>query len=125
MCVLEIKPQSERRVFLRVSATTQVSVRRENPNSSRRKFHALQKHALRAEGAPGSEAGDRLRQTSADVVAVVVHRRETWTRGRMEEEARKLHEEGIKKKLVSPGRGELSTFPNGTKVKATEKPRRV
>ncbi|XP_041839420.1 AH receptor-interacting protein [Melanotaenia boesemani] len=34
----------------------------------------------------------------------------------MEEEARKLLEEGIKKKLISPGRGELSTFPNGTKV---------
>ncbi|KAM4584700.1 AH receptor-interacting protein [Odontesthes bonariensis] len=34
----------------------------------------------------------------------------------MEEEARKLLEEGIKKKLVSPGKGELSTFPNGTKV---------
>ncbi|KAM7419252.1 hypothetical protein PAMA_016388 [Pampus argenteus] len=34
----------------------------------------------------------------------------------MEEEARKLLEEGIKKKLVSPGKGELSTFPDGTKV---------
>ncbi|CAG5939754.1 unnamed protein product [Menidia menidia] len=34
----------------------------------------------------------------------------------MEEEARKLLEEGIKKKLISPGKGELSTFPNGTKV---------
>ncbi|XP_020502958.2 AH receptor-interacting protein [Labrus bergylta] len=34
----------------------------------------------------------------------------------MEEEARKLLEEGIRKKLVSPGKGELSTFPNGTKV---------
>lgn len=34
----------------------------------------------------------------------------------MEEEARKLLEEGISKKLVSPGKGELSTFPNGTKV---------
>lgn len=36
---------------------------------------------------------------------------------RMEEEGRKLLEEGIRKKLVSPGKGELSTFPNGTKVK--------
>lgn len=35
----------------------------------------------------------------------------------MEEEARKLLEEGIIKKVISPGRGELSTFPNGTKVK--------
>ncbi|XP_076026372.1 AH receptor-interacting protein [Genypterus blacodes] len=34
----------------------------------------------------------------------------------MEEEARNLLEEGIRKKLVSPGKGELSTFPNGTKV---------
>ncbi|KAF7217857.1 AH receptor-interacting protein [Nothobranchius furzeri] len=34
----------------------------------------------------------------------------------MEEEARKLFEEGIVKKLRSPGKGELSTFPNGTKV---------
>lgn len=34
----------------------------------------------------------------------------------MEEEARKLLEEGIKKKLISPGKGELSSFPNGTKV---------
>uniref|UniRef100_A0A3Q2CR19 peptidylprolyl isomerase n=1 Tax=Cyprinodon variegatus TaxID=28743 RepID=A0A3Q2CR19_CYPVA len=34
----------------------------------------------------------------------------------MEEEGRKLLEEGIRKKLISPGRGELSTFPNGTKV---------
>uniref|UniRef100_A0A3B3DD72 peptidylprolyl isomerase n=1 Tax=Oryzias melastigma TaxID=30732 RepID=A0A3B3DD72_ORYME len=34
----------------------------------------------------------------------------------MEEEARKLHEEGIRKKLISPGKGELSSFPNGTKV---------
>ncbi|KAM6940826.1 AH receptor-interacting protein [Lycodopsis pacificus] len=34
----------------------------------------------------------------------------------MEEEARKLLEEGIVKKLISPGKGELSTFPNGTKV---------
>lgn len=35
----------------------------------------------------------------------------------MEEEARKLLEEGIKKKLISPGKGELSVFPNGTKVR--------
>lgn len=35
----------------------------------------------------------------------------------MEEEARKLLEEGIKKRLISPGKGEISTFPNGTKVK--------
>lgn len=35
----------------------------------------------------------------------------------MEEEARKLLEEGILKKLVSPGNEELSDFPNGTKVK--------
>ncbi|KAK5866114.1 hypothetical protein PBY51_020329 [Eleginops maclovinus] len=34
----------------------------------------------------------------------------------MEEEARKLLEEGIVKKLISPGKGELSAFPNGTKV---------
>ncbi|XP_034751092.1 AH receptor-interacting protein [Etheostoma cragini] len=34
----------------------------------------------------------------------------------MEEEARQLFEEGIIKKLISPGKGELSTFPNGTKV---------
>ncbi|XP_005741151.1 AH receptor-interacting protein [Pundamilia nyererei] len=34
----------------------------------------------------------------------------------MEEEARKLLAEGIKKKLTSPGKGDLSTFPNGTKV---------
>lgn len=34
----------------------------------------------------------------------------------MEEEARKLLEEGIRKKLISPGKGELSSFPNGTKV---------
>lgn len=34
----------------------------------------------------------------------------------MEELARKLLEEGIQKKLVNPGRGELSTFPDGTKV---------
>uniref|UniRef100_A0A3P9ISK3 AH receptor-interacting protein n=1 Tax=Oryzias latipes TaxID=8090 RepID=A0A3P9ISK3_ORYLA len=37
-------------------------------------------------------------------------------RSRMEEEARKLHEEGIRKRLISPGKGELSSFPNGTKV---------
>lgn len=40
---------------------------------------------------------------------------------RMEEEGRKLLEEGIRKKLISPGRGELSTFPNGTKVKTKPK----
>lgn len=40
-------------------------------------------------------------------------------RSRMEEEARKLHEEGIRKKLISPGKGELSSFPNGTKVQIT------
>ncbi|KAM8773415.1 AH receptor-interacting protein [Acanthopagrus latus] len=34
----------------------------------------------------------------------------------MEEEARKLLEEGILKKLLSPGNEELSDFPNGTKV---------
>ncbi|MEQ2243244.1 hypothetical protein ILYODFUR_005079 [Ilyodon furcidens] len=34
----------------------------------------------------------------------------------MEEEGRKLLEEGIRKKLISPGRGELSNFPDGTKV---------
>lgn len=45
------------------------------------------------------------------------HRILSETQSRMEEEARKLLEEGIKKKLVSPGQGELSTFPNGTKVK--------
>lgn len=48
------------------------------------------------------------------------HRHRSWTetRPRMEEEARKLLEEGIRKKLISPGKGELSTFPDGTKVKA-------
>lgn len=35
----------------------------------------------------------------------------------MEEEARKLVEEGIRKKLISPGKAELPTFANGTKVK--------
>lgn len=34
----------------------------------------------------------------------------------MEEEARKLFEEGIVKKLVSPGKGDPPEFPNGTKV---------
>ena len=34
----------------------------------------------------------------------------------MEEEARKLFEEGIVKKLVNPGKGDLPEFPNGTKV---------
>ncbi|CDQ65735.1 unnamed protein product [Oncorhynchus mykiss] len=34
----------------------------------------------------------------------------------MEELATKLLEEGIQKKVVSPGKGELSTFPDGTKV---------
>ncbi|CAL8273747.1 AH receptor-interacting protein isoform X1 [Gadus morhua] len=34
----------------------------------------------------------------------------------MEEVASQLNEEGIQKKLTSPGRGELSTFPDGTKV---------
>lgn len=34
----------------------------------------------------------------------------------MEEEARKLLEDGISKKLLHPGRGELPTFPDGTKV---------
>ncbi|CAB1426904.1 unnamed protein product [Pleuronectes platessa] len=34
----------------------------------------------------------------------------------MEEEARKLLEEGISKKLVSPGKGEPPIFPDGTKV---------
>ncbi|KAM9314657.1 AH receptor-interacting protein [Pholidichthys leucotaenia] len=34
----------------------------------------------------------------------------------MEEEACQLLSEGIKKKLVSPGKGELPAFPNGTKV---------
>lgn len=47
------------------------------------------------------------------------HRHLSWahSRSRMEEEARKLLEEGILKKLVSPGNEELSDFPNGTKVK--------
>ena len=27
-----------------------------------------------------------------------------------------LNEEGIQKKLTSPGRGEISSFPDGTKV---------
>lgn len=45
------------------------------------------------------------------------HLSSTETRSRMEEEARRLLEEGIKKKVLSPGKGELSTFPNGTKVK--------
>ncbi|XP_053712722.1 AH receptor-interacting protein isoform X1 [Synchiropus splendidus] len=34
----------------------------------------------------------------------------------MEEEARKLLEEGINKKLISPGKGDLPAFPLGTKV---------
>ncbi|XP_049576470.1 AH receptor-interacting protein [Syngnathus scovelli] len=34
----------------------------------------------------------------------------------MEEEARRLLNEGISKKLISPGKGQLSTFPDGTKV---------
>ncbi|KAM6971972.1 AH receptor-interacting protein [Aplochiton taeniatus] len=34
----------------------------------------------------------------------------------MEEQARKLLEEGISKKVVSPGKGQLSAFPDGTKV---------
>ncbi|XP_061882268.1 AH receptor-interacting protein isoform X1 [Entelurus aequoreus] len=34
----------------------------------------------------------------------------------MEEEARRLLEEGISKKLLSSGKGQLSTFPDGTKV---------
>nr|XP_057939702.1 AH receptor-interacting protein [Doryrhamphus excisus] len=34
----------------------------------------------------------------------------------MEEEARRLLEEGISKKLISPGKGQLSTFSDGTKV---------
>lgn len=34
----------------------------------------------------------------------------------MEELATKLLAEGIQKKVVSPGKGELSTFPDGTKV---------
>ncbi|XP_061685510.1 AH receptor-interacting protein [Syngnathoides biaculeatus] len=33
-----------------------------------------------------------------------------------EEEARRLLEEGIRKKVISPGKGQLSTFPDGTKV---------
>lgn len=41
---------------------------------------------------------------------------ESETLSRMEEEARKLLEEGIRKKLVSPGKGEVPTFANGTKV---------
>lgn len=45
-------------------------------------------------------------------------RQSSWskTRLRMEEEARKLLEEGISKKLLHPGRGELPAFSNGTKV---------
>lgn len=34
----------------------------------------------------------------------------------MEELATKLLAEGIQKKVVSPGKGDLSTFPDGTKV---------
>ncbi|XP_051747101.1 AH receptor-interacting protein [Ctenopharyngodon idella] len=34
----------------------------------------------------------------------------------MEELAIKLRADGIQKKVISPGKGELSTFPNGTKV---------
>jgi len=34
----------------------------------------------------------------------------------MEELANKLSADGIQKKVISPGKGELSTFPNGTKV---------
>lgn len=43
------------------------------------------------------------------------------TRIRMEEQAHKLLEEGIRKKVKSTGRGELSTFPDGTKVKTITK----
>ncbi|XP_030644204.1 AH receptor-interacting protein [Chanos chanos] len=35
----------------------------------------------------------------------------------MEETAVKLNAEGIQKKVIAPGRGELSTFPDGTKVR--------
>lgn len=34
----------------------------------------------------------------------------------MEEQATKLLEEGILKKVISPGKGDLATFPDGTKV---------
>ena len=34
----------------------------------------------------------------------------------MEEMVRNLLEEGIQKKVVSPGKGELPTYPDGTKV---------
>lgn len=48
--------------------------------------------------------------------SAVVSLRGSKTRLRMEEEARKLLEEGISKKLLHPGRGELPASPNGTKV---------
>uniref|UniRef100_A0A8C2HM25 peptidylprolyl isomerase n=1 Tax=Cyprinus carpio TaxID=7962 RepID=A0A8C2HM25_CYPCA len=35
----------------------------------------------------------------------------------MEETDIKLRADGIQKKVISPGKGELSTFPDGTKVK--------
>jgi len=34
----------------------------------------------------------------------------------MEEAAKQLNEEGIHKTVTSPGRGQLSAFPDGTKV---------
>lgn len=57
--------------------------------------------------------------TSYETTALAKDRDFSWTesRPRMEEEARKLLAEGIKKKLISPGKGDLSTFPNGTKVR--------
>lgn len=47
------------------------------------------------------------------------HSSRSKNRPRMEEEARKLLEEGISKKVLHPGRGELPSFPNGTKVTTT------
>lgn len=44
------------------------------------------------------------------------HLSEPDARRKMEEEARKLLEEGIRKKLISPGKAELPTYANGTKV---------
>lgn len=57
----------------------------------------------------------RLTQRLAS--AIVVISRNLTARRTMEEEAHKLLEEGIRKKLISPGKGELPTFANGTKVK--------
>lgn len=59
----------------------------------------------------------RLKHTASTNVDISGTRTEILTR--MEEEARKLLEEGITKKLLSPGKGELSSTKDGTKVNRT------